>query len=114
MPEEGAQEAAVGGVARGGEAVRAPGRQAPVLAACVEGVRGRADGHARREVLLLRPGVGSAGMHSDREVVHEAHRHPGVARGALGGGELGVGEPGEAAVEVDAVHQLAAGAGGFG
>jgi hypothetical protein len=46
--------------------------------------------------------------------VHDPDRHARLARDPLGGGELGVGEPGEAGVEVDAVHQLGAGAGGFG
>ena len=54
-PKAAAQQAAVGGVAGRGEAVGAPGRQAPVLAAGVEGVRRRADRHARRRVRPAAP-----------------------------------------------------------
>src|SRR5690606_14076917 len=114
VAEEGAQEVAEGGVAGGGEAVGAPGRQAPVLAAGVEGVGGCAGGHAGGEVVLLGPGVGSAGVHANGEVVDDADGHARVAGGALGGGELFVGEPGEPGVEVDAVRELAAGAVGPG
>lgn len=112
VAQEALEQSAVRGVAAGGEDVGAPGRQAPVLAARVEGVRGRTDRHAGRVRVLLGPGVGALGVRADREVVDEADRHARLAGGALGRGELGVGEPGEPGVEVDAVDELAAGAGG--
>ncbi len=114
VAEQGPQQLAERGVARVGEAVGAPGRQAPVLAARVEGVRGRAHRHAGGEVLLLCPGVGAAGVYADREVVHDPDRHPGLAAGALRGGQLGVGEPGEPGPEVHPLQQAVAGADGVG
>ncbi len=51
-------------------------------------------------------------MHPDGQVVDDADAHPGVLGGALGFGELAGGQPGEAAVEVDPVQQVAPGAGG--
>ncbi len=107
VPQHAAQQTAVRGVALGGQRVRPPGRQAPVLAARVEGVRRRAHGHAGREGVLLGPGVGPGGVDADGQVVHQPDAHPGLLGGALGGGELLVGEPREAAVEVDAVQQAA-------
>lgn len=47
-------------------------------------------------------------MDADGQVVDEADGHPGLAGGALGLGELGVGVPGEAAVEVDAGGEFGA------
>lgn len=97
VAEQGLQEHAEGGVARLGEPVRAPGRQPPVLAAGVEGVRWCAYRHPGREVPLLRPGVRALRVHADRQIVHDPDRHARLPRGALRGGELGVGEPGEPA-----------------
>ncbi len=114
VTEEGPEQFAERGVARRGQAVGAPGRQAPVLAAGVEGVRRRAHRHPGGEVLPLCPGVGATGVHADREVVHDADGHAGLASGALRRCELGVGEPGEPGPEVDPVHEASPRAGRVG
>ena len=55
VPQLGPQQVAVGGVAGGVQPVRAPRRQAPVLALLAERVRRRTDVHAHREDVLQRP-----------------------------------------------------------
>ena len=79
VPEHGADQVAERLVAELGEPVRPPRRLAPVLAELVVGVRRRADLDALRVDVLQPPRVGAAGVHADREVVHDAEPHPGAA-----------------------------------
>ena len=106
LPQQGADEVAVGGVAGGVEPVGTPRGQAPVLALLAERVRRRADPRAEGEHVLPRPAVEALGVAADGQVMHQAHAHrtrrgadvaqlpldlalqPGVvgdARGELGG-----------------------------
>ncbi|CAM5470717.1 hypothetical protein BSAF29S_00321 [Bacillus safensis subsp. safensis] len=55
--------------------------------------------------------VGARRVHADGQVVDDPDLHPGVLGGPLGVCELGGGQPGEAAVEVDPVQQLRRGRG---
>ena len=114
--EEAAQQSAVRGVAGRGQARRgATGGRPQSWPRALKASGGRADRHAGGEDVLLRPGVGAAGVHADGQVVDDADAPcPRRARRAAAAAELAVGQPGEPAVEVDPVHQLVPGAGGLG
>jgi hypothetical protein len=106
VPQHGAQQVAVRGIARPGESLRVPRRLRPVLTLLVVHVRWRPDGHAAGEHVAVRPRVRAVRVHAHREVVHDADRHPGLACRALRDLELLVRHPLEPAVEVDLVVEL--------
>jgi hypothetical protein len=83
VPQAAAHHVAERRVAQLGQPVRPPGRQPPVLALLVEGVRRRPDGGAQRERVLQRPGVGAAGVHSYGQVVDDADGHAAAEPGEL-------------------------------
>ena len=105
VPQHAADHVAERRVAGLGEPVGPPRRQAPVLAQLVERVGGAAHAYVGGEGVALRPGVGAAGVHADRQVVDDADRHAGLVRGGAGGVELLAAELLEPGVERDAVGQ---------
>lgn len=78
---------------RAGQAPGVERQLGPVLAALVEPVGRGADADAVHEQILLRPGIGTARIHADREVRDQPDRHSGRQGGLLDGRELRVGEP---------------------
>ena len=87
-PQHRAHHVANRRVAGFGEPVRPPGRQAPVLALLVETVRRGTDGEPVRQLALQRPGISSARIDADGQVMHDADRHSCRRRGLLRAGEL--------------------------
>ncbi len=99
--QDGAEHVAVGRVAELGETVGPPWRLVPVLSQLVELVGRCPHRHPAGQRVGQAPGVGPAGVHADRQVVHDPERHPGRAGVALHGGQLAVEHPLQPAVEVD-------------
>ena len=101
VPQGASYDVAQRVVAELGEAVRAPGRQPPVLALLVEQVGRGADRGRQRERVLQRPRVRATGVDPHREVVDHPDGH-GVAET----GQLLVHQQLHPAPEGDPVGQL--------
>ena len=99
-------ELAEGAEAIGGEAMRNPRRQAPVLPGLVELVGRRAHVHAAREALRIVPGLRTAGIGAHGEIAIQADGHAGLACHARGMRELQVRLPLQVEVIVDVGGKL--------
>ncbi len=86
------------------ELIGPPRRLGPVLPELVVLIRWRAGADPERQHILQRPRVGAVGVHPDRQVVHDAQRHPGLHRGGLRRGQLVIEQPLQPAVEVDGLR----------
>ena len=86
-------------VPRIAESVRHPGRQAPSLAVGLELIGRRADAEPRREQVLPQPGVGTARVDADREVLDQPGSGPARGIELLGDEEL------QPRVEVDTIAE---------
>ncbi len=78
MVQDSTQHVAQRGVSGGGQPVRSPGRQTPVLPARGEVVRRCSHAHPRGQNLGQRPGVGAVGVHPHRKIMQHTHSHAGV------------------------------------
>ena len=72
----GAQQVDEGLKASGAQRDRIPGRQAPILASQIPGVRRRANAHAPREQCLVLPNLSAGTVHADRQILVKPDSHP--------------------------------------
>ncbi len=106
MPQRGGEQLGHRLVVVRRQQARVPRRLSPVLSELVEAVRRGAHAEVLDEQARKRPGVGTARMHADSQVVDDAVGHPRCCRRVLGCGELLVRLPLQPGMELCRLRQL--------